>query len=208
MTNHYRTPNQRWHFHTRLRDEEYARQSAQPEQLVTPAAGCYPVLPGLLAGEYPSYRYNDDPTRLLALLVAGITAFIDLTMLHETSFSSRPLQPYDALLADLAQQQQTSVTYQRHPIRDLSVPARAQMIATLDAIDQARAAGQVIYTHCLGGIGRTGTVIGCYLVRHGFSPEEALRHIARRLYHTHKAERLSPETDEQRAMVLRWQRGQ
>ena len=26
-----------------------------------------------------------------------------------------------------------------------------------------------VYVHCLGGIGRTGTTIGCYLARHGFA---------------------------------------
>jgi protein-tyrosine phosphatase len=65
----------------------------------------------------------------------------------------------------------------------------------------------MVYVHCKGGIGRTGTVAGCYLVRHGQTPEAALRLIAQRLYHTHMAERLSPEGDEQRALVLRWQPG-
>lgn len=33
----------------------------------------------------------------------------------------------------------------------------------------ALAAGQTVYVHCYGGIGRTGTVVGCWLVRHGLS---------------------------------------
>lgn len=205
---YYRTPYQRWMLHTRLRDEEYARQEAQPDRIAMPVSGCYPVLPGLLAGEYPAYRYNDDPARLLTFLAAGVRCFIDLTVAQETAFSSRPVQPYEQLLTTLADQQQITVSYQRHPIRDLSAPSQAQMVQILDAIDQARASGHMVYLHCLGGVGRTGVVIGCYLVRHGFTSEDALRAIARRLYHTHKAERLSPETDEQRAMVLRWQHGQ
>ena len=34
-----------------------------------------------------------------------------------------------------------------------------------------------IYLHCQAGIGRTGTVVGCYLVRHGLSGRAALSHL-------------------------------
>ena len=39
----------------------------------------------------------------------------------------------------------------------------------LDEIDGAILNGKTVYVHCLGGIGRTGTVVGCYLVRHGIA---------------------------------------
>ena len=35
-----------------------------------------------------------------------------------------------------------------------------------------------VYVHCWGGIGRTGTVVGCWLVRHGMTGDEALAEFA------------------------------
>jgi sugar phosphate isomerase/epimerase len=205
----YRTPTQRWTLHNRLRDEEYARIEAAGETSgeAVPGSTSYHLLPGVLAGEYPASRYDDDPVRLVRFLDAGVQAFFDLTELDERRFSSRALLPYEPLLSELAAQRGLDITYQRFAVRDGAAPARAQMISILDALDAARAAGQTAYVHCKGGIGRTGTVAGCYLVRHGQTPEAALRLIAQRLYHTHMAERLSPEGDEQRALVLRWQPG-
>ncbi|MBA3406233.1 MAG: dual specificity protein phosphatase family protein [Gemmatimonadaceae bacterium] len=34
--------------------------------------------------------------------------------------------------------------------------------------------GHSIYVHCWGGVGRTGTVVGCYIVRHGRTGDDAL----------------------------------
>ncbi len=205
-----RTPYQRLAFHTRLRDEEYAslKTAPTPPEYARLPTNTYPVLPGVFAGEYPAHRYDDDPRRLLSFLDMGVRAFVDLTEPDERRFSSRQLTPYDALLRDLSAQRGLDVTYRPFPVRDLSAPAPAQMVQILDDIDAARAEGRPVYVHCKGGVGRSGTVAGCYLVRHGFTPEEALRQIARRLYFTYQAERLSPEMDEQRSLVLRWKSGQ
>jgi protein-tyrosine phosphatase len=66
--------------------------------------------------------------------------------------------------------------------------------------------GRKIYLHCWGGIGRTGTTVGCYLVRHGRTGEEALRQLAewwkkvpKSRIHIH-----SPETHEQADFILKW----
>ena len=40
------------------------------------------------------------------------------------------------------------------------------MLAVLDAIDIALCEGHGVYIHCWGGVGRTGTVVGCWLKRH------------------------------------------
>jgi protein-tyrosine phosphatase len=58
---------------------------------------------------------------------------------------------------------------------------------------------RTIYLHCKGGRGRTGTVVGCYLVEEGRTGGEALAAIRRWCGHAY-----SPETDEQKDMVRSW----
>ncbi|MBA3532830.1 MAG: dual specificity protein phosphatase family protein [Ardenticatenales bacterium] len=67
--------------------------------------------------------------------------------------------------------------------------------------------GRVIYLHCLAGIGRTGTVLGCHFVRHGLSGEEALHLIVKRRWGNPYADMTSPETNAQRDFVRQWQPG-
>jgi protein-tyrosine phosphatase len=87
------------------------------------------------------------------------------------------------------------------PIRDFSVPAPDDLVAILDAIDAELAAGGIVYVHCWAGCGRTGVVVGSWLVRHGLTPHAALERIA-------EARGLGcPQTLEQRLLVLGWEAG-
>ena len=74
----------------------------------------------------------------------------------------------------------------------------------LDTIDAALAAGGTVYVHCYAGIGRTGTVVGCYLARHGMRGEEALAEIARLRADISDGWITSPETAAQRDRVREW----
>ena len=173
--------------------------------LARPHANCYWVEPGrLLAGEYPGASAVDAARQKLRLLLAaGVTFFLDLTSPNDG------LAPYADLLAEEAQAYPAVVHYRRMAIPDYHVPSTAQMVETLHVIDDALAAGQVVYVHCWGGIGRTGTVIGCYLVRHGYSGEAALAHLAHLWQDVEKRDRhpRSPETPAQLAMVRTWPEG-
>ena len=82
-------------------------------------------------------------------------------------------------------------------IPDFGTPSRRTMTRILDRIDVLLANGAVVYVHCRGGIGRTGTVVGCYLVRHGATGEEAIATVTR-------LRGAGPETAEQRRLVLGW----
>jgi protein-tyrosine phosphatase len=79
------------------------------------------------------------------------------------------------------------------------------MRAILDAIDDSLDRDLPVYVHCWGGHGRTATVVGCWLVRHGMSGDEALRRIAelRRAYPELRHEP-APQANVQYAMVGNW----
>ena len=100
-----------------------------------------------------------------------------------------------------------TVAYERHPIVDRSVPRNPeQMAKVLDAIDAALNDRKTIYIHCLGGVGRTGTVVGCWLVRRGHTGDAALRQLAEWWQEVEKVYRQpnSPETLEQKRYVRNW----
>ncbi|MBA3434638.1 MAG: dual specificity protein phosphatase family protein [Actinobacteria bacterium] len=147
------------------------------------------IEPGLIvAGRHPcAIRAEDAPAHVQLLLDEGVTLFVDLTQDGE-------LDPYAHLVLSPAR-------HVRRPIRDFSVPTAAELVSTLDTIDAELARGGLVYVHCWAGCGRTGVVVGSWLVRHGTAPKDALARIA-------EARGLGcPQTLEQRLMVLGWERG-
>jgi protein-tyrosine phosphatase len=90
------------------------------------------------------------------------------------------------------------------PIRDLSVPTPQAMRVILDEMDRSISVDTPVYIHCWGGRGRTGTVVGCYLVRHGLTGMEALKRIRELRGNEPTGHLPSPQTREQEEMVLSW----
>ena len=124
-----------------------------------------------------------------------MTTFIDLT------HSAEAMQPYDHLL--------DGATRTAFPIVDNDIPSVAEMSEILDAIDAALERDEVVYVHCWGGHGRTGTVIGCWLVRHGATYNEAVSQIDewRRPLPVYRANPDSPQTRAQHTFVRAWRPG-
>ncbi|MFC1657424.1 dual specificity protein phosphatase family protein [Candidatus Moduliflexota bacterium] len=169
-----------------------------------PIEDSYWVVPELfLAGEYPGApRGREGRLKVASLLDAGIRQFIDLTMEGEYD-----LRPYVPDLAEVAQQRGLEVLHRRMPIKDLGTPSNDEMANILNEIDASISDERPVYVHCFGGIGRTGTVVGCYLVRSGLSGEQALDLIDEWRSGTPDGDRASPEMPEQKQMVLDWGEG-
>lgn len=166
-----------------------------------PIPESYWVEPGrFLAGEYPGHFEMERSRQRLDLLIeAGFNTFIDLTRPNETT-------PYLRLLNEEAQLYNAQLEYHRFAIGDFGLPTPELMNSILDQIDKSLQEGRKIYLHCWGGIGRTGTTVGCYLVHRGSSGEQALRQLAAwwRQVPKSRTHPLSPETPEQAEFIRNW----
>lgn len=155
---------------------------------------CYWVVPQrFLAGGYPYNPGIDDSHDFLCrLLDNGIDSFIDLTEEDE-------LTHYQPELSKLTSR---PIFYLRASIVDFSVPTLDEMQKLIKTINQLLSENHNIYLHCRGGIGRTGTVVGCWLRSVGNDGEQALTELAH-LFSACNAARFtsSPETEEQREFI-------
>ena len=138
------------------------------------------VAPGVLGCAYPRTE-----RALAAISGSGVHLLINL---HERPHDPARLERHGLKEAHL-------------PIKDFAAPSPEQIERALGAIFEALAAGEAAAVHCGGGLGRTGTVLACYLLASsdGVGAEEAVRRV--------RALRPgSVETPAQLAAVREWAR--
>ena len=107
----------------------------------------------LFAGEYPGDKDEKEAKRKIKRMVHfGVKHFVDLTEEGE-------LKPYSHLLPK-------GTTYLRFPIPDCGVPRSIESVnRLLDKIADFEKMDGYTYIHCWGGVGRTGTIVGCVKAR-------------------------------------------
>ncbi|MGA1822893.1 MAG: dual specificity protein phosphatase family protein, partial [Thermoplasmatota archaeon] len=93
---------------------------------------------------------------------------------------------------------QSGLDYLHVPVVDMSVPTEEQVLDALDFIDKGLIKGAVMI-HCIAGIGRTGTMMGLYLVDNGMDPESAIHLIRDR-------RKGSIQTTAQEMMIHSWEK--
>lgn len=152
----------------------------------------------ILAGELPGHRYDEAETvrRVNLLIDHGVRTFIDLTEATEG------LAPYKHVVDTALRTRGLDLRYRRFGIPDMKVREDADYDRVLAMIDEGMSRG-VVYVHCWGGVGRTGTVIGCRYVDDGLSGDEALAALAEARRGTRKAHRPAPENALQESVIHR-----
>jgi atypical dual specificity phosphatase len=168
-----------------------------------PIPNSYWATAHLLACEYP--WSPSCPKKLDALLKAGVSTFIDLTECGELSPYATHLSARAALLGV----DSPPIEYHQFPIRDRSLPESVDyMYKVLRVLRDNERRGRISAVHCRGGIGRTGMVVGCWLVESGNARngDEALGTIAQEWKTVEKCTRFphSPETGPQFEFVQRF----
>lgn len=149
----------------------------------------------IYAGEYPGDKNEEIAKRKIGKMYHfGIRHFIDLTEEGE-------LRPYNHLLP-------SDTTYTRFPITDCGAPKSIESVQRLLLrIEELKKMDGYVYVHCWGGVGRTGTIIACYLAQNWDEPDlnKTLEVLRRNFTEMPKsAYRETPETKEQIDFIERF----
>jgi atypical dual specificity phosphatase len=98
---------------------------------------------------------------LIALKQQGVGALVRLVEPYETWVTTKEVD--EAGLEDY-----------NEPVPDFHAPSRTQIDKVITYIDSHIENGIPVGVSCNAGIGRSGVILACYLVKKGLSPKDAL----------------------------------
>ena len=116
-----------------------------------------------VAGSGHPGRGGERVATLASLRDAGVDSILTLT--------EEPL--------DFAPIREFGFEYLHLPIEDFTAPAQDQIDAAVKFLGEQMAAGRGALVHCRAGIGRTGTMLACFLVAQGMEPGRAIAEMRR-----------------------------
>lgn len=162
----------------------------QLDLTMKPTGYSYRVDHNIWAGEYPVWDWDESIGRKQIQLFTdfGINYFIDLT-------ESGEMPPYAKFLS-------SSIGRYLLPIPNRGTPAAVEDVFKLFREIECTLQDKPFtkfYIHCLGGVGRTGTIVACYYIYFKqMNAEEALAEM-RRMFSSHERAvwMSAPETEAQ-----------
>lgn len=167
----------------------------------TPFESSYWVIPNqLLVGEIPIANNEiETKAKLDHLIDLNVSAVINLMEGDEKDHSGNLFFNYQPYLNE------HGVITHQFPIKDMDIPSPVQMMRILKQIDFYVKQRKVVYLHCWGGLGRTGTVVGCYLLSNGLAnANNVLDTIIKLKSQSGLVDKESPQTTAQREFILDW----
>ncbi len=112
--------------------------------------------------------------------MAGFGLSGELTAANLHTLESAGVGALVSLTAQAVWPEPRGLRYLHLPVRDMSVPDPGQVDRFLEFVHAAEGDGLAAAVHCRAGLGRTGTMLACYLVARGANPEDALEEVRRR----------------------------
>ncbi|MFM7682257.1 MAG: fused DSP-PTPase phosphatase/NAD kinase-like protein [Bacteroidota bacterium] len=161
----------------------------------------YWVLPNrFIVGEIPaSMNENETITKLKGLIQVKVNVVINLMEEDEKNYENKLFYDYAPYL------NKHNIETHRIPIKDLSIPTIETMRKILSIVQDSIRQKKVVYLHCWGGVGRTGTAVGCFLLNNSLATKENVLETINYLKRTTSIDkRQSPETEEQRRFLMEW----
>lgn len=115
----------------------------------------------LMVDSLAACQYPRSEAALRELADCGVTLLVNL---HERPHSPELLARYGLSEVHL-------------PVPDFTPPSPEQLERGVATIEQAVASERKVAVHCGSGLGRTGTLLACYLVKGGRTPSEAIAQV-------------------------------
>lgn len=81
---------------------------------------------------------------------------------------------------EVAQLRELEFDYLHLPIEDFTAPTPEQITEAVDFLNRQVNEGHGALVHCRAGMGRTGTMLACFLVSRGLAPAEAISQVRRK----------------------------
>lgn len=178
-----------YHYAETADEKKWEQRYIYANPMLKPIFNSYAVTDWLYAGEYPGDKDSmKSREKICQLEMFGVTHIFDLTEEGE-------LLPYAQLLPD-------TMKHHRFPIVDQSVPHSIESVQNLvKEIERIHKnePEKKIYIHCWGGVGRTGTIVGCFLASElGLTYEDTMQVFKRLWSECPKSKkRVSPENSMQ-----------